>query len=95
MFAILVSAFNAALGFVFRGVIVKFGIMFAAWWIALELVTAIVAYVPSTAGITSAMQAFPSTLWYFLDLLRLDIGIPLMVAAFTTRFLIRRIPFIG
>lgn len=95
MFAILASAFNAALGFIFRGVIVKFGIMFAAWYIAIELVTAVVSYVPSSAALTSALTAFPPTLWYFLDLMRLDLGIPLMLGALTTRFLIRRIPFIG
>lgn len=95
MFAILLSAVNAALGFVFRGVIVKFGIMFAAWFLAFELVSALVAFVPGTSSLTSALSAFPPTLWYFLDLMRLDIGIPLMLAAFTTRFLIRRIPFVG
>jgi hypothetical protein len=95
MFGILVSALNVALGFLVRGVIVKFGIMFAAWYLVLELVSALVSYVPGSASITAALSAFPPSLWYFLDLMRLDIGIPLMLAAFTTRFLIRRIPFVG
>ena len=78
MFAILASAVNLALGFLVRGVIVKFGVMFAAWYLALD-----------------AMAAFPPMLWYMLELVRVDFGIPLMLSAMSTRFLIRRIPFIG
>lgn len=95
MFAILLSAVNSLLGFVFRGVIIKFAIMFAAWYLVIELIAALVAYVPGAASIGSALSAFPAGLWFFLDLMRLDIGIPLMLSAFTTRFLIRRIPFVG
>jgi uncharacterized membrane protein len=95
VFAILFSAFNAALGFIFRGVVVKFVILFSAWFLALELITAVVAYVPSTSVITAAMADFPPLLWWLLDLMRVDIGIPLMLSAMSTRFLIRRLPFIG
>lgn len=95
MFAILSSAFNVVLGFVFRGVIVKFLIMFAAWYLAIELVVAVASYVPAVSSLSAALAAFPPTLWYFLDLMRLDIGIPLVLSAYGTRFLIRRIPFVG
>lgn len=95
MFAILLSAFNAALGFVFRGVIVKFLIMFSAWYLAVELISALVSYVPSTSAIASAMTQFPPLLWYIMDLMRVDIGIPLVLAAMSSKFLIRRIPFVG
>lgn len=95
MFGIFASALNLALGFVFRGVIVKFLIMFAAWFLVIELIAALVAYVPGASSISAALSAFPPGLWFFLDLMRLDIGIPLMLAASTTRFLIRRIPFVG
>lgn len=95
MFGIVLSALNVALGFVFRGVVVKFGVMFAAWFVAFELVSALVSYVPSTSAITTAMSSFPPMLWYLLDLARVDIGIPMVLAAMAARFLIRRIPFVG
>lgn len=95
MFGIVLSALNAALGFIFRGIIVKFAIMFAAWFLAIELISAVVAYVPSTGALSGIMGTFPPLLWYFLDLARIDIGIPLVLGAMSTRFLIRRIPFIG
>lgn len=95
MFAILLSAVNSLLGFVFRGVIIKFGIMFAAWFLALELISALVAYVPSVTSLSSLFASFPPTLWYFLDLMQVGVGIPLVLSAMSTRFLIRRIPFVG
>lgn len=95
MFALLLSAVNVALGFVFRSIIVKFVIMFAAWFLAVELIDALVSFVPSTGAITTAMGQFPPLLWYMLDLMRVDIGIPLVLAAMSTKFLIRRLPFVG
>lgn len=95
MFGIVLSALNAALGFVLRGVIVKFVIMFGAWYLAFELITSIVDFVPSTNNITMAMAMFPPMLWYLLDLMRFDLGISLVLSAMAARFLIRRIPFVG
>ena len=95
MFAILASAVNLLLGFLVRGVVVKFAVMFAAWFLALELISAIVSYLPSVTVLSDAMSDFPPALWYFLELARVDYGIPLMLSAFSTRFLIRRIPFVG
>ena len=95
MFGIVLSALNAALGFVFRGVIVKFAVMFAAWFVAVELIDALIPYIPGALSLSSSLSALPPTLWYFLDLMKLDVGIPLVLAALTTRFLIRRIPFVG
>lgn len=95
MFGIVLSAFNVVLGFVFRSVIIKFGIMFAAWFLVFEVVSALVLVVPASTTLTNVLSAFPPTMWYFLELMKVDMGIPLVLAAFTTRFLIRRIPFVG
>lgn len=95
MFGIVLSALNAALGFVFRGVVVKFAVMFAAWFVAVELIDALIPYIPGVSSLSSSLAALPPTLWYFLDLMKLDVGIPLVLAALSTRFLIRRIPFVG
>lgn len=95
MFGIVLSALNAALGFVLRGVVVKFAVMFAAWFVAVELIDALIPYIPGVSSLSSSLVALPPTLWYFLDLMKLDIGIPLVLAALSTRFLIRRIPFVG
>ena len=36
-----------------------------------------------------------SGVWYFLNLFNVSYGVPLCVAALISRFLIRRLPFIG
>jgi hypothetical protein len=37
----------------------------------------------------------PSAAWYFLDLFAFSTGLPIIISAFLTRFLIRRLPVIG
>ncbi|WP_411959587.1 hypothetical protein ACK56M_14640 [Pseudomonas sp. s4] len=37
----------------------------------------------------------PASVWYFMDMMQLTVGIPLITSAYFLRFLIRRIPFIG
>lgn len=97
MFGIVLSAFNAILGFVLRGVVVKF-VVFAALF---AVVTAFVSVLqsagvfPSAAGLTGAFGGIPAGMWYFLDLFRFDAGIPMVLSAYGARFIIRRIPFIG
>lgn len=95
MFAIVVSALNVLLGFAFRSVIVKFGVMFAAWFLAVELIGALVAYVPGVSSLSTLLGQLPAGVWFFLELMRFDVGLPLVVGAFATRFLIRRLPFVG
>jgi hypothetical protein len=43
----------------------------------------------------NAFGAIPPGMWYFLDLFRLDFGLPLVIAAYISRFVIRRLPVIG
>jgi hypothetical protein len=47
------------------------------------------------SALTNAFNGLPAGIWYFIDLARLDFGIPLVLSAFIARFLIRRLPVIG
>ncbi|MCO3302423.1 DUF2523 domain-containing protein [Pseudomonas aeruginosa] len=95
MFGILLSAGNALLGWLVRGVLVKFVVMVALYWIVAELVGVMASWLPSGAGLTSAFGTLGAATWYFLDLFAFSNGVPLLIAALVTRFLIRRIPVIG
>ncbi|CRM61950.1 MULTISPECIES: DUF2523 domain-containing protein [unclassified Pseudomonas] len=95
MFGILLSAGNALLGWLVRGVLVKFVVMVALYWIVAELVGVMASWLPTGAGLTSAFGGFSAATWYFLDLFAFSNGVPLLIAALVTRFLIRRIPVIG
>lgn len=95
MFGILLSAGNALLGWLVRGVLVKFVVMVALYWIVAELVGVMVTWLPTGAGLTSAFGGISAATWYFLDLFAFSNGVPLLIAALVTRFMIRRIPVIG
>lgn len=95
MFGILLSAFNTVLAWLVRSFLVKFVIFFALYFITTEFVTVITAYLPDGSSINSTMSGIGSATWYFLDVFQITSGISLVVSAYATRFIIRRIPVIG
>ncbi|RDU96675.1 DUF2523 family protein [Trinickia dinghuensis] len=97
MFGILLSAFNVVLGFVFRSIIAKFFAYFAMWFVTTEFISVLqsAGILPSAASLAGAFGGVGSDVWYFLDLFGFSYGAPAIVAAFATRFIIRRIPVIG
>lgn len=97
MFGILVSAGNAILQWLLRGVVIKFliltGIYYVITWIA-EAVLNQLDISPLT-GLQSVLDALPVGVLWFLGIFRLDVGFPLVLGAMLTKFIIRRIPVIG
>jgi hypothetical protein len=98
MHAILVSAFNATLGWLLKVAVAKvfvFGILFL---VTTEFTEAMIGKLGSdnaAAGVQGALDGLPSAALYFVGLLRLDVGLPLIFAAYVTGFAIRRLPIIG
>jgi len=94
----MLDAFMTVVKWVLNSVLLKasvFGILFA-------LVAALGNYLlqklggfTSTSALTSAFASIPAEMWYFIDMLNLAFGLPLVISAFVARFLIRRIPVIG
>jgi hypothetical protein len=97
MFGILVSAFNVALGFIFRSIIVKFVVFFALFFVVTEFVAVLQSsgLLPSAASLNGVMAGIPAGVWYFLDLFNFSMGFSACVSAMATRFIIRRLPVIG
>lgn len=95
MFGILLSALNVVLGFVVRSVLVKFVTFFALFFITTEFVAVIANILPNGNALGNTLGGIPSGVWYFLDLFNVTAGIPLLLSAWVTRFIIRRIPVIG
>ena len=48
-----------------------------------------------TSGISGAFGNLPESVWYFVSVFKVDIGIQLTLSAYATRFLIRRLPLVG
>jgi hypothetical protein len=95
MYGILISALYTALTFVVRTVFVKFIIFSGLFFVASEFVRYLVTKLPGIASINQAMSAIPPGIWYFCDLFQFAVGLKLILAAYVTRFAIRRIPVIG
>lgn len=96
MFGILVSAFNVLLGFVLRSVIVKFLLYFGLYFFVTESIGLLQsAHLLPSASSLEVFGSIGEGTWYFLDLCAFSIGAPMIVTAYVTRFVIRRLPIIG
>lgn len=95
MFGILVSAFNSVLAWIVRSVLVKFVVFFALYFITTEFVAVITVLLPTSSPLNGALSGIAANTAYFLDVFALQSGLSLVVSAYATRFLIRRIPVIG
>lgn len=95
MFGILLSALNTALAWVFRSVLVKFGVFFGLYFITSEFTDFIVTLIPDTSSVTGTLSGIGAGTWYFLNVFQITQGLSLVVSAYATRFVIRRIPVIG
>lgn len=95
MFAILLSAVNALLAFVLRSFIVKFVLYFGLFFVMTEFIQILSPMLPNANGLSGALGGIPAGVWYFLDLFNVTAGIPMLLSAWVTRFVIRRIPIIG
>lgn len=95
MFGILVSAFNSVLAWIVRSILVKFVVFFALYFITTEFVAVITGLLPTSSALNGALSGIAANTAYFLDVFALPSGLSLVVSAYATRFLIRRIPVIG
>lgn len=83
---------------IFRTLVVKFVILTGIFAIMAIVIPAAIVFITPFLGVQSLTNAFGGIdpgVWWFLDFFALDYGVPLLLSAFITRFLIRRLPVIG
>jgi hypothetical protein len=100
LFGILLSALQSILGFVLRSVTIKFVLFWFLYLVVREIVPILTSYgffpgAAKAAALNSSLLGIPSGVWYFLDLMNFSMGVSAVLSAYVTRFIIRRIPFIG
>lgn len=97
MFGIVLSALNSVLGFVFRSVVIKFGVMFGIYFLVAAFVPVAKQFglIPDAAGLNGAFSALPSGVSYYLHVFAMDVGVPILFSAWASRFVLRRIPFLN
>ncbi len=95
MYALLVSAVNVLLTFIFKGSVVKWGLFVGLYFLVVEFTSQLTTLLPASSSLTSAFSGIASGVWYFLDLFAFSQGLPMVLSAVATRFIIRRLPVIG
>ncbi len=95
MWAILLSAVNTLIAWIFRAVVIKFVIFTAVYLCISEAIPLITERLPVVSDISSLFNSLPSSVLWFLNLFSFDVALPVVVSAMFTRFFIRRIPFIN
>ena len=79
----------------FRSLLVKFGVFFALYFITSEFVGLLVNLIPGTSSINGTLSGLGAGTFYFLNFFMFTQGLSMVVSAYATRFVIRRIPIIG
>lgn len=95
MWAIMTNAMNYLVALVFRLSPIKFVVLVLIFVIFEVLLSIVWSLLPSWFNMNGLFNTIPSGVWYFLDMIGFDVGVPILIGAWTTRFLIRRIPFVG
>lgn len=91
-------AFLAPLvNWIFRGVVVKFVVMTALFGLLSFLMPLVSGLIAPFLGVnlSAVFGGLGSATWFWLDFFALGYGVPLMISAYITRFVIRRLPVVG
>lgn len=94
---VLIKFFSSFMSWFFRGVVVKFFIFAVIFFVVSEVVPLIITiFLPEDVSqLSSLFSSISPKVAYFLSLFRIDIAMKTMISAYASRFLIRRIPFVG
>ena len=94
----LLLIFGPLVSWLIRAVVIKFIVLtavFSVMAIVIPMIINLISPFLGVAGLTNSFVNLDPGIWFFLDFFALDYGVPLILSAFVTRFLIRRLPVIG
>ena len=94
----LIPFIATAFTWLLREVVVKFLIFTAVFALVAFFVPYAVGYLGKFADasvFSNAFAAIDGSVWFVLKFFKLDYGVPLIISAYVSRFLIRRLPVIG
>lgn len=81
-----------------REVIVKFFIVAGVYVVITVMLPLMLDLLSPYLGVATLSQAFsslPPTLWFFLEVARLDVGLPSMLTVAVSLFILRRVPYLN
>ena len=86
------------LTWIFREIIIKAVIFLGLFALVQFLVPVAVEYLGTAvtgSDLTSALSVVSPGVWWVLDAFNVTVGLPMLISAYISRFLIRRLPVIG
>lgn len=89
---------SSLLGFIFKKTVPKFFLFFGLFFLVLEFTPVLIDLVGGNAliaQISNSLGSIPSDVGYFISVFRIDTGLKILLSAYVTRFIIRRIPLMG
>jgi hypothetical protein len=95
MFGRVLSALFSFAGWFAKSTMVKFGLFFGLFFVTSQFIELMVPLLPGASSLQSAFSTLSPGLWYFLTIFQVPAGVPMVLSAYVTRFMIRRIPVIG
>lgn len=97
MWVLLTNALAWVVNFIFRASIMKF-VFFTGFFLVFGELVKVAMSLFDMTGITSfqdTLSGVPAHILYYFGVFKLEVGVPIILGAYLTRFTIRRIPFIG
>lgn len=92
------ALFWPVVSWIFRELVIKFLVFTALFAVVAFIVPYAVQYLSGFLGQSSLNSAFGAVgpgVWWWLDTFNVTSGVPLLISAYVSRFLIRRLPVIG
>lgn len=89
---------SSILSFIFKKTVPKFFLFFGLFFLVAEFTPILIELVGGReliANLSSSFASLPSDIAYFLTPFHIDRGLELVISAYITRFIIRRIPLMG
>ena len=84
MGGLILRLFSGFLGFVFKGIVAKFFVFFALFFITTEFIPVVIElFIPENLRVNfqTLFNNLPSDMWYFLELLKVPFGVTLFISA--------------
>ena len=99
LFQVLISFLASSLSWIFSKSVIQFVLFGFLYFIFQNVLpyffSGVSSLLPSTSPLNSSLSGISPQLWFFFDYFRLDVGLPAIISAYSTRFFIRRLPIIG